>query len=61
MDEVSTGNDEKVNYELSLLVDAIESQLTKEKRRRGRCERSIFILPIQNNIPKDFETIMVNK
>lgn len=43
-----------MNYELSLLVDAIESQLTKEKRRRGRCERSIFILPIQKNIPEDF-------
>ena len=37
----------KVNqYELSLMVEAIQSSLTKEKRPRGECEK-IFILPIK--------------
>ena len=47
----------KVNqYELSLMVEAIQSNLIKEKRPRGECDK-MFILPIENNIPKDFKTI----
>lgn len=51
-----------MNYELSLLVDAIESRLTKEKRPRGKCDK-IFILPIKTctKCSKEFENIMVSK
>lgn len=41
-------------YELSLLVEAIQSQLTKEKRSRGKCDK-IFIMPITKDIPEDFK------
>lgn len=39
-------------YELNLLVDAIESRLVKEKRKRGSCDK-LFILP-RLDVPKDF-------
>lgn len=40
------------NYELSLLVEAIASSLTKIKRPRGSCDKITMIPPITKNLPK---------
>jgi len=66
-----------MNYELSLLVDAIESHLTKDKRKMhtltfindyDNCmdiwnNNTIHILPIKTctKCSKEFENIRVNK
>lgn len=43
----------KVNkYELDLLIEAVKSRLTKEKRKRGSCDK-IYILPTKD-VPEDF-------
>ena len=39
-------------YELGLLVEAIELSLTKVKRKRGECDH-LFILPIRK-VPEEF-------
>jgi len=43
-------------YELGLLVEAIELSLTKVKRKRGECDRIELKPPIRNKTPRGFES-----
>ncbi len=47
----------QMNYELSLLVEAIAVSLTKEKRKRGECGRIHMIPPI-TKVPDYFKDVI---
>jgi len=43
-------------YELSLLVEAIQSSLVKVKRKRGECDKITMIAPI-TKVPDYFKDV----